>query len=285
MIEPIVGRYLHLTIGGEAHRLYFEEAGSGIPLICIHTAGADARQWRHLLNDEAVTRRFRIIAPDLPWHGKSTPPPGWQDRDYALSSDRFMETILALAGALGLGRPVYMGCLIGGNAELIEAFSPVLVGPRADSARIPGLDVEVGDGDTYTVGTQTAKVFDVPGHTSGHSAFWFGDSRALFCGDTLFALGCGRMFEGTAEQFWTSLSKLRALPDDTRVYCGHEYTQANARFAVSVDPDNPALRAAATRIDGLRARGSARSHPNSARRRQRARSFAPTTPKCNGLWE
>ena len=144
---------------------------------------------------------------------------------------------------------------IGGNAELIEAFSPVLVGPRADSARIPGLDVEVGDGDTYTVGTQTAKVFDVPGHTSGHIAFWFGGSRALFCGDTLFALGCGRMFEGTAEQFWASLSKLRALPDDTRVYCGHEYTQANARFAVSVDPDNPALRAAAERIDGLRARG------------------------------
>ena len=98
-------------------------------------------------------------------------------------------------------------------------------------------------------------VFDVPGHTSGHIAFWFEESRALFCGDTLFALGCGRMFEGTPEQFWSSLSKLRALPDDTRVYCGHEYTQSNARFALSVDPDNEALKAASRRIDKLRSRG------------------------------
>ena len=144
---------------------------------------------------------------------------------------------------------------IGGNAELVARYGAPVIGPRADSARIPGLDVEVGDGDTYTVGTQTARVFDVPGHTSGHIAFWFEDSRALFCGDTLFALGCGRMFEGTPEQFWSSLGKLRALPDDTRVYCGHEYTQSNARFALSVDPDNEALRAASRRIDDLRSRG------------------------------
>ena len=144
---------------------------------------------------------------------------------------------------------------IGGNAELVARYGAPVIGPRADSARIPGLDVEVGDGDTYTVGTQTARVFDVPGHTSGHIAFWFEESRALFCGDTLFALGCGRMFEGTPEQFWSSLGKLRALPDDTRVYCGHEYTQSNARFALSVDPDNEALRAASRRIDDLRSRG------------------------------
>ena len=144
---------------------------------------------------------------------------------------------------------------IGGNAELVERYGAPVIGPRADAARIPGLDVEVGDGDSYTVGTQTARVFDVPGHTSGHIAFWFEESRALFCGDTLFALGCGRMFEGTPEQFWSSLGKLRALPDDTRVYCGHEYTQSNARFAISVDPDNEALQAACRRVDELRSRG------------------------------
>ena len=147
MIEPIIGRYLHLAIGGEAHRLYFEEAGTGIPLVCVHTAGADARQWRHLLNDGAVTRRFRVIAPDLPWHGKSTPPPGWQDRDYALSSDRFMETILALADALDLDRPVFMGCSIGGRIALHLALEHphrfrALVGLEAAARQKPWYDTD-----------------------------------------------------------------------------------------------------------------------------------------------
>ena len=144
---------------------------------------------------------------------------------------------------------------IGGNAELVECYGVPVIGPRADSARIPGLDIEVGEGDSCTVGRETARVFDVPGHTSGHIAFWFEKSRALFCGDTLFALGCGRMFEGTPELFWSSLGKLRTLPNETRVYCGHEYTQSNARFALSLDPDNEALKAACQRVDDLRARG------------------------------
>lgn len=144
---------------------------------------------------------------------------------------------------------------IGGNAELKERFGVPIIGPRADAARIPDMDVEVGDGDTYTVGSQTAKVFDTPGHTSGHIAFWFADSDALFCGDTLFVLGCGRMFEGTPEQFWSSLSKLRSLPDSARVYCGHEYTQSNARFALSVEKDNADLQAKAQQVDALRAEG------------------------------
>lgn len=144
---------------------------------------------------------------------------------------------------------------IGGNAELKERFGVPIIGPRADSARIPGLDVEVGDGDTYSVGSQTATVFDTPGHTRGHIAFWFPDSDALFCGDTLFVLGCGRMFEGTPEQFWSSLTKLRSLPDSARVYCGHEYTQSNARFALSVEKDNADLQAKAQQVDALRAEG------------------------------
>ncbi|WP_404380384.1 hydroxyacylglutathione hydrolase [Caenispirillum salinarum] len=141
----------------------------------------------------------------------------------------------------------------GGNLEIKQATGCTVVGPRADAHRIPGIDVQVGEGDTVRLGDAVARVFDVPGHTSGHIAYWFEDSDALFCGDTIFSLGCGRMFEGTPEQFWDSLSKLRALPDDTRVYCAHEYTQANLRFSLSVDPDNTVLRDLGTEIERLRA--------------------------------
>lgn len=144
---------------------------------------------------------------------------------------------------------------IGGNEELKARFGVPIVGPRADAERIPGIDVEVGDGDTYDFAGHQARVFDTPGHTRGHIAFWFPDSEALFCGDTLFALGCGRLFEGTPQQMWDSLCKLRALPDATRVYCGHEYTQSNARFALTIEPDNEELRARAAAIDALRAKG------------------------------
>ena len=142
----------------------------------------------------------------------------------------------------------------GGNLALKEKTGCTIVGPRADRARIPGIDVDVADGEDYAFGRQTARVFDVPGHTRGHIAFWFMGSRALFCGDTLFTLGCGRLFEGTPQQMWTSLSKLKALPAETRVYCGHEYTQANARFALTVEPKNAALVARSRSIDELRAR-------------------------------
>jgi hydroxyacylglutathione hydrolase len=109
----------------------------------------------------------------------------------------------------------------------------------------------VADGDSFLLGTAASMVMAVPGHTSGHIAFWFPDSSALFCGDTLFALGCGRLFEGTAEQMWASLLKLRALPDDTMVYCAHEYTQSNARFARMLERANAELMA---RIDDIDAR-------------------------------
>ena len=141
----------------------------------------------------------------------------------------------------------------GGNIELKEKYGCTIVGPRADHARIPGIDVQVGDGDSYAFGDAGAQVFDVPGHTHGHIAFWFADSEALFCGDTLFALGCGRVFEGTADQMWSSLTKLRALPDATRVFCAHEYTQSNAHFAVTIETDNQALVDRAAEIDALRA--------------------------------
>jgi hydroxyacylglutathione hydrolase len=143
----------------------------------------------------------------------------------------------------------------GGNLEIKQATGATIVGPRADRDRIPGIDVALGEGDIYAMGAQTAQVFDVPGHTRGHIAFWFADSSALFCGDTLFLMGCGRLFEGTPDQMWRSLGKLRALPPKTRVYCGHEYTQSNARFALTVEPENQALIARARRVDALRAEG------------------------------
>lgn len=143
----------------------------------------------------------------------------------------------------------------GGNLEIKRATGCTIVGNGADARRIPGIDVRVVDGDTFTLGTRAAQVIDVSGHTLGHIAYWFEDCRAVFCGDTLFAIGCGRLFEGTPAQMWASLSKLRALPGDTAVYCAHEYTQSNAAFACSLDPDNAALAERSRRVDALRAEG------------------------------
>lgn len=117
-IEPVMGRYLRLNLEGRPHRLYFEEAGAGVPLICLHTAGSDGRQFRHILNDSDVTDRFRVIAFDLPWHGKSSPPPGFESDVYELTTDRYMHIVLAIADALKLVDPVVMGCSIGGRAVL-----------------------------------------------------------------------------------------------------------------------------------------------------------------------
>jgi pimeloyl-ACP methyl ester carboxylesterase len=118
VFEPIRGTYMHVLLGGRPHRLYFEEAGQGIPLVCLHTAGADGRQFRHLMTDEAVTRHFRVLAFDMPWHGKSLPPAGWQDEEYRLTTGAYVELILTFCEALGLERPVVLGCSIGGKIVL-----------------------------------------------------------------------------------------------------------------------------------------------------------------------
>jgi len=143
----------------------------------------------------------------------------------------------------------------GGNLALKHRYGCTIVGPKADADRIPGIDVQVADGDAVAFGSVRARVFDVPGHTRGHIAYYFESEGVAFVGDTLFALGCGRLFEGTPEQMWKSLSKLKALPDDTLVYCAHEYTQSNARFALTVEPDNAALVRRAREIDAARANG------------------------------
>ena len=129
----------------------------------------------------------------------------------------------------------------GGNLRLKERTGCQIIGPRADAARIPGIEIEVGEGDVFRLGSHRALVYDTPGHTRGHIVYFLPDDEAAFVGDTLFAMGCGRLFEGTPAQMWSSLQKIMSLPETTRLYCGHEYTQANARFALTVEPRNQAL--------------------------------------------
>jgi hydroxyacylglutathione hydrolase len=144
---------------------------------------------------------------------------------------------------------------VGGNAGIVAATGARVTGPSGEAARIPGIDRAVGGGDTVAIGTASGRVIDVPAHTAGHIAYAFEADRVLFPGDTLFALGCGRLFEGTAEQMFDALGRLMALAPETQVYCAHEYTQSNARFAVTVEPGNDDLAARVVAIDAARARG------------------------------
>ena len=144
---------------------------------------------------------------------------------------------------------------IAGIPELVAEYAPEVIGPAAEETRIPSITQKVREGDVVEVGSLRANVYETPGHTSGHVSYHFPREKLLFSGDTLFALGCGRLFEGTPAQMWDSLKKLRALPDDTKVYCGHEYTLSNARFALSVDPNNGKLRTRAAEVELARRDG------------------------------
>ena len=150
MIEPAIGRYLRLDLNGLPHRIYFEEAGEGIPLVCLHTAGADGRQYRALLNDAEITRRFRVIVFDLPWHGKSSPPPGFEREAYKLTTDLYVDTVMAFCRALKLERPVVMGCSIGGRAVLHLAlrhgdYFRAAIGLQAATHAEAGADTRLRD--------------------------------------------------------------------------------------------------------------------------------------------
>lgn len=129
--EPAVGRYITVDVEGRPNRIYIEQAGDGIPLLCLHTAGADSRQYRALMNDERLLSRFRVITFDLPYHGKSSPPAGWEREEYLLTSDRYVSTVMAVTEALSLDRPIVMGCSIGGRAVLHLALRQ---GPRFRAA-------------------------------------------------------------------------------------------------------------------------------------------------------
>ncbi len=141
----------------------------------------------------------------------------------------------------------------GGNLALKEAHGCTIIGPKPEQGKIPGIDTAVGQGDTVNFGGHTARIFETPGHTAGHISYLFEGAGVAFVGDTLFALGCGRLFEGTAQQMWSSLQKIMQWPSDTVIYAGHEYTLSNAAFALTVDPDNAALKTRADEISVLRA--------------------------------
>ncbi len=145
----------------------------------------------------------------------------------------------------------------GGNAEIKEATGCYISGPAAEKDRIPTLDSMVKDGDQLRLGNHTADVMDVPAHTAGHIAFHFARDNIIFVGDTLFAMGCGRLFEGTAEQMYDNMQKLAALPDETLVYCAHEYTQSNGEYALVAEPDNMAIKARMDEVLALRIDGKA----------------------------
>eukprot|EP00892_Ulva_mutabilis_P005358 jgi/Ulvmu1/3194/UM015_0235.1 len=144
---------------------------------------------------------------------------------------------------------------VGGNSYLKSTYGCTIVGFAEDAERIPLMDVGVAEGDNVAVGDLRFQIIEVPGHTRGHIAFWEESAAVLFPGDTLFAMGCGRLFEGTPEQMWTSLKKLKVLPANTGVYCAHEYTQNNARWAVTVEPDNKDLLERKVHVDELRSQG------------------------------
>jgi hydroxyacylglutathione hydrolase len=144
-----------------------------------------------------------------------------------------------------------------GNLVLKKETGCIIVGPRAEAAKIPGIDTLVGEGDTFRLGGPQVHVLDTPGHTAGHISYWMPAAGAAFVGDTLFAMGCGRVIEGTMEQMWHSLEKIAKLPPATRLYCGHEYTVANAKFGLTIEPDNTALQKRFEEVQALRAAGKA----------------------------
>jgi hydroxyacylglutathione hydrolase len=143
----------------------------------------------------------------------------------------------------------------GGNAEIKAATGCTITGPAAEAERIPTLDVHVKEGDVVRLGALEAKVIDMPAHTAGHIAYHFPEDEVAFVGDTLFAMGCGRLFEGTAEQMYANMRKLEALGDETMIFCAHEYTESNGRFALTVEPDNAALTDRMKAVTAMRGRG------------------------------
>jgi hydroxyacylglutathione hydrolase len=144
-----------------------------------------------------------------------------------------------------------------GHAELKAETGAVVIGAAKDRARIPGLDKAVSDGERFTLGRLTVEVLETPGHTLGSVCYWLPEAGVLFTGDTLFSLGCGRLFEGDGPMMWASLQKIMALPPETLIYCGHEYTEANGRFALAIEPGNAALQQRVDEAKTLRSGGKA----------------------------
>ena len=173
-------------------------------------------------------------------------------------ADPVLEAAAARGWTIGqIWNTHWHGDHVGGNGAIKAATGCTITGPAAEAAKIGTLDQQVGEGDQVRIGDHVATVLEVPAHTAGHIAYHLADDRILFVGDTLFAMGCGRLFEGTPAQMYANMARFSALPDDTAVYCAHEYTQSNGRFALTVEPENEALVARMAEVDAARARGEA----------------------------
>ena len=146
---------------------------------------------------------------------------------------------------------------VGGNQAVKDATGASITGPAAEADKIPTLDRTVAEGDTVTIGSHSARVIDTPAHTAGHISYVFDDDALLFPGDTIFAMGCGRVFEGTAADMYAAMQKYAVLPPETQVFAAHEYTQSNGRYALVAEPDNEAVKARMVEVDRLRAAGEA----------------------------
>ena len=172
------------------------------------------------------------------------------------------EPVLAAAAERGwtisqIWNTHWHGDHVGGNAAIKAATGCRITGPAAEAGKIGTLDRQVKEGDEVRIGGHVATVMEVPAHTAGHIAYHLASDRIIFVGDTLFAMGCGRLFEGSADQMFANMARFAALPDDTTVYCAHEYTQSNGRFALTIEPDNEALVARMAEVDEARTRGKA----------------------------
>lgn len=173
-------------------------------------------------------------------------------------ADPVLEAAAARGWTIGqIWNTHWHGDHVGGNGAIKAATGCTITGPAAEAEKIGTLDRQVGEGDQVRIGDHVATVLEVPAHTAGHIAYHLADDRILFVGDTLFAMGCGRLFEGTPAQMYANMARFSALPDDTAVYCAHEYTQSNGRFALTVEPENEALVARMAEVDAARARGEA----------------------------
>ncbi|MGE5510626.1 MAG: alpha/beta fold hydrolase [Bacteroidota bacterium] len=237
--EPIVGRYLNLELSGRPHRLYVEEAGQGIPLVCLHTAGADGRQFRHILNDEAITRDFRVIAFDMPWHGKSLPPVGFQTEEYKLTTRAYTEMVIDVCNALRLERPVVMGCSIGGRlvlnlaAEHAQRFR-ALIGLESAAYQQPWYDTEwlhrpdVHGGEVCAALVSGMMAPQSPAD-SRHETLWMYKSGGpgVFKGDLYFYRVDGDLRD-KIERIDTSVCPLYLLTGEYDFSCTPEDTQRTA---------------------------------------------------------
>ncbi len=186
----------------------------------------------YLIHDDATKATASIDAPEAGPIVKALEREGWKLTDILITH--------------------HHGDHVGGVAELKKKYGCRVVAPHDKSTKIANADLRVGNGDVVKVGNLLARVLETPGHTLDHISYVFDGEKALFAADTLFSIGCGRVFEGTYPMMWDSLLKLRALPDDFKLYCGHEYTASNVKFALSVDSDNAALKARAAEVTRLR---------------------------------